>query len=437
MDTLILEDFRCFAGRHEVPIRPLTLLVGENSTGKTSFLAAMRAAHDLRTGTAPDFNEEPFLLGSYDQIANYRGGSAPRAKAFAIGQESIAKSRLSPRTRRRVPGKQMRIEASFTSDKAQPAVSHFSVAFGEHALQLTSTGERAVVSFSVGPQVLITREVRADLWTAHLRFPDDFWFNLRRAIDRPRELNDDGLTDEEQEHFDALTGSARYGMDARPYAFAPIRSSPRRTYDPTKEVRDPEGSHTPMMLARLLENGAKSEFRQAIERFGFDSGLYSRLGIRKLGRTGSDPFQIEVKQPSGGRARNLVDVGYGVSQAIPIIADCLSAEPTSALLIQQPEVHLHPRAQAAMGSFFAQLAASERNQLVVETHSDYLVDRIRMDVRDERIRPSDVVILYFEQGRGSVDIYPIELDAAGRVVGVPDGYRSFFMEEQRRFFGVD
>ena len=48
MDTLILEDFRCFSGRHEVPIRPLTLLVGENSTGKTSFLAAVRAAHDLQ-----------------------------------------------------------------------------------------------------------------------------------------------------------------------------------------------------------------------------------------------------------------------------------------------------------------------------------------------------------------------------------------------------
>ena len=84
MDTLILEDFRCFAGRNEVPIRPLTLLVGENSTGKTSFLAAVRAAHDLRSGDGPDFNEEPFRLGSYDQIANYRGGRTGRARSFMV-----------------------------------------------------------------------------------------------------------------------------------------------------------------------------------------------------------------------------------------------------------------------------------------------------------------------------------------------------------------
>ena len=91
MDTLILEDFRCFAGRHEVPIRPLTLLVGENSTGKTSFLAAVRAVHDLRSGDGPDFNEPPFHLGSYDEIANYRGGRSGRAKSFAVGQKFTAR----------------------------------------------------------------------------------------------------------------------------------------------------------------------------------------------------------------------------------------------------------------------------------------------------------------------------------------------------------
>ena len=224
---------------------------------------------------------------------------------------------------------------------------------------------------------------------------------------------------------------------SRPYAFAPIRTSPRRTYDPDGESRDPEGSHTPMMLARLLENGADARFQGETSEFGAESGLYSRVSIRKLGRTGSDPFQIEIKPAKGGKARNLIDVGYGVSQAIPIIADCLSAERNSTLLIQQPEVHLHPRAQAAMGSFFAQLAASERNRLVVETHSDFLVDRVLMDVRDEKIRAGDVMILYFEQTRTGVVPHPIRVDASGRIVDAPDSYRSFFLEEQRRFFGID
>ena len=90
-----------------------------------------------------------------------------------------------------------------------------------------------------------------------------------------------------------------------------------------------------------------------------------------------------------------------------------------------------------MGSFFAQLADSGRNRLVVETHSDYLIDRVRMDVRNGRINADEVMILYFEQGKGGVEIHPIEIDAHGHPAEVPPGYRSFFLEEQRRFFEID
>ncbi|MEE8451671.1 MAG: AAA family ATPase, partial [Thermoguttaceae bacterium] len=61
MDTLILEDVRCFHERHELPLAPLTILVGENSTGKSTILAATRLAWDISNGNlAPDFAEEPF-----------------------------------------------------------------------------------------------------------------------------------------------------------------------------------------------------------------------------------------------------------------------------------------------------------------------------------------------------------------------------------------
>ena len=444
MDTLILEDFRCFAGPVEpIPIRPLTLLVGENSTGKTSFLAAVRAAYDLRIGQSPDFNEEPFHLGSYDQIANYRGGRAGRAKSFVIGQSLSLEQPQSPRLRSyRRPRRsaQSRIKVSITarfrSTADQPALSEFQVSSGKYEvlIQLTANTQQAV-SFSTGGRVINRQNVdAASSWLRLGRSEVLDYIRVARSY-----MRDDGvvISPDDREGINLLTDLISYNAEPRPYAFAPIRTSPQRTYEPAKEVRDPEGAHIPQALVRLLDNGDNSDFRNRIEEFGKDSGLYSSIGIRKLGRLGSDPFQIEVKQPGGGRARNLVDVGYGVSQAIPIIADAVSTEPGTTLLIQQPEVHLHPRAQAAIGSFFAQLADSRRNRLVVETHSDYLVDRVRMEVRDERIKASDVVILYFEQGSHGVDIHPIEIDARGHPLEVPPGYRSFFLEEDRRFFGVD
>ena len=432
METLILEDFRCFAGRMEVPVRPLTVLVGENSTGKTSFLAAVRAAHDLFFRAAPDFNEEPFPLGSYDHIATHQ---RDLADSFVIGQDLSKVSPIALQRRKVEQLGSVRVEARFMPSKAQPTMTEISVSSGEYSLSINLEEEKPQISLLVDSDVVLQRETTT-LQQSALIF-ENVQFLFYRGHSESYERSGSSLPDHHKTSFDALVEAVAFLTEPRPQAFAPIRTSPRRTNDPQTEVRDPEGRHIPMMLERLLGSDDERSFSARLEDFGESSGLYSTLGVRKLGDMGSDPFQIEVTLPGGGRVRNLVDVGYGVSQAIPIVADCVSAEPNSTLLIQQPEVHLHPRAQSAMGSFFAELAASRRNTVIVETHSDYLLDRIRIDVRDENISCGDVVILYFEQDRHGVNIHPIDLDAMGNLVNPPDGYRRFFLDEQRRFLGID
>jgi predicted ATPase len=77
-------------------------------------------------------------------------------------------------------------------------------------------------------------------------------------------------------------------------------------------------------------------------------------------------------------------------------------------------------------------------QLVVETHSDYILDRVRMDIRDKTtsLTHEDVSILYFEPGDLDVKIHSIRLDEYGNVLDAPIGYRKFFMEETSRSIGV-
>lgn len=192
-----------------------------------------------------------------------------------------------------------------------------------------------------------------------------------------------------------------------------------------------------MVLAKLFfqdKQGWKS-LKDTLDRFGKESGLFTGVHIKALGRHETDPFQIRVGIK--GPQANLADVGYGASQALPILVEALRSDAGSIHLMQQPEVHMHPRSQAALGSFLADLAANNQKQFIVETHSDYLVDRVRMDIRDGRsIRPDDVVLLYFERGGSNVAIHPITIDAAGNLVGEPNTYREFFLTEERRLLGV-
>ena len=102
-------------------------------------------------------------------------------------------------------------------------------------------------------------------------------------------------------------------------------------------------------------------------------------------------------------------------------------------LLQQPEVHLHPSAQAELGSLLCATAESQC-QLIVETHSDYVLDRILLDIRDKRtdLKPDDVSILYFERDDLSVTIHSIRIDDEGNVLDAPEGYRGFFRDELER-----
>ena len=177
-----------------------------------------------------------------------------------------------------------------------------------------------------------------------------------------------------------------------------------------------------------------------LEDYGKASGLFDEISIKRLGNRESEPFQVQVRKSGGKRLkgpwRNLIDVGYGVSQALPVITELLRENAPDTFLLQQPEVHLHPMAQAALGSLFCQVVGPER-QLIVETHSDHLLDRVRMEVRDgTKLRPDDVSILFFERGDLDVRIHSLRIDEAGNILGAPPSYRSFFMQETERSLGL-
>ena len=220
-------------------------------------------------------------------------------------------------------------------------------------------------------------------------------------------------------------------------SFAPLRSKPQRTYDPVQEVASPEGAHVPMLLMRLnrtSDDGWKP-LHERLSSFGRESGMFSDIRVRRLGKQMSDPFQLQVKARSGMPA-NIMDVGYGVSQSLPILVD-ISSHMDTVFLLQQPEVHLHPRAQAELATVFAESVRENGNSFMIETHSDHIVDRMRILVRQGKIPAEDLSIVYFEPVKNAVQIHNIEVDGDGNLENVPPGYRDFFLRESDRLLGFE
>ena len=231
------------------------------------------------------------------------------------------------------------------------------------------------------------------------------------------------------------------------YSSSPVRSRPRRTYDPLRDSADPEGGDAPMTMM-ILESSFPDEWRslkQHLVRFGELSGLYQGIEVKNLGSSKGSPFQLVVKVR--GPAVSIAHVGYGVSQVLPILVRVLDfgglrnrdrARPMPAyFLIQQPEVHLHPKAQAELSSLFAQLASIGNQSFIVETHSDYMIDRARIEIRKGNIKADDVSLIYMEPKKNVVKVHNISFDKMGNLLGTPPNFREFFLRESSRLLGFE
>ena len=442
LQELRLRDFRCFREQQTARLAPLTLLVGENSTGKTSFLAAIRAMLEVGSDHRdPDFRAPPYDLGSFHEIAyrqdpnGRRGGADSFGLGFHYAGEEI---------------EAVAVDATFTlGDGAAPKVSTVLWSAGDVWVreQRHPEGRHTDLGCAIGSWRL-----------PPLRDPDRrylyggdaaaFSRHLRVAVEsgmpgKMQPLHDDAkAVPAECDHAKLnrlFFENNKFASGA--LAGAPIRSSPLRTYDPIRLVQDPQGVSTPAFLANMHARKPDEwqDMKSDLEKFGHKSGLFDEIFIKRLGRHEFEPFQMEVRKwgrrpkRRKGAKRNLIDVGYGVSQVLPLLVELLDPNGSSLLLLQQPEVHLHPSAQAALGSLFCETAASGR-QLVVETHSDYILDRILLDIRDKHtdLKPEDVSILYFERTDLDVLIHSIHIDSEGNVLNAPKGYRGFFEDELKR-----
>jgi predicted ATPase len=144
------------------------------------------------------------------------------------------------------------------------------------------------------------------------------------------------------------------------------------------------------------------------------------IETRDKGRLG---FELVVTQPHLAKPVDLTSVGVGVSQVVPVVLLCLLSEPGGVLLLEQPELHLHPAMQQRLADFFVRMARSGR-QLVVETHSEYLVNRLRLRVAQDQTDATSalVSVINVSREKGRTHCEKVDVNRYGSIEQWPAGF---------------
>ena len=226
----------------------------------------------------------------------------------------------------------------------------------------------------------------------------------------------------------------------------PLRQRPRRNYTWSGEAPEGVGFDGRYTIPALLASGDRGisrgfhmrseKFLGLVGRWLKQLGLLENFDAKALAKA-SKQYEIVVEATSTGVKTNLPDVGFGVSQVLPVVVESFYAAPDSTIVIEQPELHLHPRVQAFLANLFVEAVNARedgedrRVQFLIESHSEHFIYRLQRLIAEEVVKPEQVALYFCRSGAEGSIIEPLSLNADGDIVNWPENFFGDEMEDTR------
>jgi len=425
-----LTNFRGFCDTPSIPLAPLTFLVGPNSSGKSSIFDALlllaQSGFDPIAPTVklPNWQGSLVDLGSYKD-AVYRHEPS-RKIIIAVNIATDSDERTYQSSKQPTPSGEGRFLFQMVSSGRNDPIGRLA------CLVITDVPTKQAITFrhsgTVSGQIAVNflgrrRIRRLDPYLSKFYF--SHWLSAQmQSIGRERR-GADRTAAQRLSYFAATPAFGHFISNTQRISSG--RLGPKRWYSATgvtpvvrrglydavdpqmiDEVQRPDDGETKKLGARQ---------RQRLGRFLKELEIASEVQDVKL-----SPYHsaINVKDSITKIVSNLIDVGYGASQVLPVIIGCFSPS-TSPLLVEQPEIHLHPRAQGTVAELLC--STSRHRQVIIETHSEHMINRARILVAQGKIPAENVIINYISRKREGSFVKPITVEPNGDFGGAwPAGF---------------
>ncbi len=401
--SLSLKDFKCFE-QVDIDFGKITLLTGANSSGKSSLIYALLGI--MQSKYFPQYfalNGELIKMGGFEDIIRKKASK----EQFGIGislDNNGDSGKIYTEWIEELNSQQPQL-IYYKSNKGiiqknSDGTNSVNIHFDSDIFRYGKNWRERIIKMN--PEIKIITD-------------SDIYENNGSIVKGILSQSIDNFVNESSYFSQFLM---EYGDESFNY-IGSFRLPPERTY-----YRKPNASKIGVngegYIDQIIEweESDKEKYNELIEAVT-EMGLFKTIKANKMkgGR-----FELNVQVNENSELASLTDVGFGISQFLPIIVADLQMEDGSCLAISQPEIHLHPKIQATLGDYFCKQVNNTDKQYIVETHSEYLINRMRLLIVKGELKPEDVKLYYMENDGIKTTTYAIELTTDGQIKNAPQGF---------------
>lgn len=435
-----LMNFKSWKETGDIELRPITAVFGTNSSGKSSLLHALlllkQTADSTNRNLVFDFGNEdtPCNLGNFADVVfghdcekiveisvDWR-----QEKLFEI-RDPLARGRLLDRSKDlgfTVVAKQ---EGDDALNDTMIAEMSYGVGRSRFGMRRTNEEYRLVGTMPKKPAFRFIETGRGFLPIKLgpekcFGFPDvvrSYYKNAGFVMDLPLAL---------KQRLDTV------------YHLGPLRAAPVRRYPwsgtpPDGVGRVGEAVVEAMLAARkrgqMISPGHRKRrigLEQYVAMWLEKLELVDQFSVHEVSE-GTQIYEVRIRRTAKAEEVTLTDVGFGISQILPVLVLCLFVPEGATVLLEQPEIHLHPAVQSGLADFLIDVCKNRKVQVIVESHSEHLLRRLQRRIAEEVIEPEDVGLYFCALRDDRSELSRLDINSVGSITNWPDDFFGDEFEE--------
>lgn len=430
---LRLKNFKAWKDTGEIRLAPITVLFGANSSGKTSIpqllLLLKQTAESPDRQRALHFGDQRSLVDLNDLPGVLHDHDLRRSLEFEL-EWTLSKK--------------MTVNDAYHRKKYTAASLGFGATIRGEGDPIQSFVQRMGYSMAPGAEETVRIGMKRSESGRYTLESSQYQAVRRkgRKWPLPAPTHFFGFPDEAVAYFqntgfvaDLSLEMARL-LDGIHYV-GPLREHPKRLYQWSGETPVHVGARGERAIEAILAaKGRKFNLGEWRRYRSLDvlvaeqlekMGLIQEFAVKQVAK-GRKEYEVRVRIGAKGAEVLLTDVGFGVSQVLPVIVECFYVPARSVVVFEQPEIHLHPAVQSELADLFIHAIRAKEDgqdrdtQFIIESHSEYFLRRLQRRIAEGALSAADAALYFVHTDGDGAKMEELEIDEYGRIANWPEGF---------------